>query len=128
MNSQKLLQKELYQYLELYKTPLSLIKYNKHTIPKLFYKYKYYGMTEHSFCCYGLEQSCWCEVVEEGVWDLTYENVKNNIQSRIKDVKKYLYKEPRFYMCEDNSGCNIYIYVRDVYGMDLHIWFSNEER
>lgn len=89
-------------------------------------------MTENSYCCYGLETCCWQELVEEGIWDLSLEQVKKNIIYNIRHARKYLYNTKkygkRFYIYEDEEVCLIYIYLRDMKKEDYAIWFSNEER
>ena len=56
--------------------------------------------------------------------------MKEAILYSIKDVKKYLYNPKmngnRFYMCEDEKCCRIYIYVRDLRKADYDIWFDND--
>ena len=106
-------------------------KFNRDEVYNLFKKYKYYGMTESSYCCRGEENCCWQELVEEGNWSLTLEDVKNSIWSNIKYFKHYIRNRKdgdRFYMYKDKSVCLVYIYARDTeLQMDLNIWFSNEE-
>ena len=106
-------------------------KFNRDEVYNLFKKYKNYGMTESSYCCSGEVNCCWQELIEEGVWLLTLEDVRNNIWSNIKYFKHYIRSRKdgdRFYMYKDKEKCLIYIYARDTeLQMDLNIWFSNEE-
>jgi hypothetical protein len=108
---------------------LNPIRYNRNFVFNLFKEYKEFGMTEHSYCCYGEETSCWCEVVEKGVWDLNLKEVRSNILSAIKGIKHILRSihkyGNRMYIYKDKSKCCIYIYCRDLFQIDYHIWFSN---
>lgn len=104
------------------------IKYTKELFKNLFDNNKDYGMFEYLYCCYGLEQSCWVEVVEEGNWDLTLEQVKIDILKNIKKNRKYLYNEKKYgknrlYIGEKDSLCYVYIYLRDQISVDYLIWF-----
>lgn len=126
-SNNQLLQKELNRY----KKNLTFTKYNKDLFPNLFKKFKYYGMVEDSYCCYGKEFCCWQEVVEEGVWDATLGMVKRNILDNIHYIQKYLYNPrkygKRLYMYEDKNCCEIYIYTRDLIKEDFAIWFNKED-
>lgn len=126
---QELANKELEYYLKQNKE-LKLVSYNKELINSLFKKYSNYGMTESSYCCRGIEQCCWQELVEEGSWGLTLKQVKVSILFNIKAIKKHLYNPKmngnRFYMYEDENCCHIYIYARDLYKEDYDIWFNHE--
>jgi hypothetical protein len=79
MVKQKLLEKELEWYKKYKNIELKPINFNKNLIDDLFEEFNDYGMVEDSYCCMGEMQCCWQEVVEEGNWDLTLENVKDNI-------------------------------------------------
>lgn len=127
MINQNLLNKELEFYqnkgLKLQPTQFSL-KF----IDDLFEKFNNYGMYEHWYCCYGEKQSCWTEILEEGNWDLTLEDIKFDIKSNIKHVKKYLYNHrkygSRFYCYKGDDCCHIYIYSRDKVNADYALWFG----
>lgn len=128
MVNDKLLEKEL----EWYKNKnidMKPVKYTKDIFKDLFEKYNNYGMTEHSYCCNGLERSCWVEVVEEGNWNLTLNQVKSDILRNIKESKKYLYNgkkygRNRLYIGEKDGVCYVYIYLRDKLWTDYSIWFD----
>lgn len=131
MVNQRLLDNEL-EFYKKQKISMKTIKYTKDLFPKLFEKYNYYGMTEDSYCCRGLEHCCWQELVEEGVWDYTLEEVKSNILRNIKNAKKYLYNGRKYggnrlYICDNKDGCYVYIYLRDIIKEDYQIWFSKDE-
>lgn len=127
-----LLEKEL----EWYKNrniEIKPVKYNKDIFQKLFEKYDYYGMCEYSFCCYGVEHSCWVEVVEEGNWNLTLDKVKRNILNNIKECKKYLYNGKKYggnrlHIGEKDGVCYVFIYLRDKLGVDYSIWFEKNNK
>ncbi|MGL4450711.1 MAG: hypothetical protein ACRCTZ_05930 [Sarcina sp.] len=108
---------------------LKSIKYNKDLFKDIFNEYTEYGMAEKFYCCHGLEHSCWTEVVEKGNWGLTMDDVKVNILSNIKRCRKYLYNgrrygKDRLYICEIDNELFVYIYLRDLIGVDYHIGFS----
>lgn len=108
-------------------------KYSKDIFPKLFDKFNDFCMGKYSYCCYGLETSCWTEVVEEGNWDLTLEQVKSNILENVKHAKKYLYNGRKYggnrlHMYEDNDCAYVYIYLRDEIGEDYCIWFQSIDK
>lgn len=128
MVNDKLLEKELEWYKDR-DVDMKSVKYTKDIFKDLFKKYNKYGMTEHSYCCYGLERCCWSEVVEEGNWDLTLEQVKSDILRNIKESKKYLYNgkkygRNRLYIGGKDGVCYVYIYLRDKLWTDYSIWFN----
>lgn len=110
------------------------IRFSKKVFDQLFEQYKEYGMGEYYYCCFGIEQSCWTEVIEEGVWELTLPDVKQYITRRIHECKKYLYNMykygNRYYYYHDGVKdiVHIYIFGRDVVGCDCYITFHNESR
>lgn len=106
------------------------VKYTKDLFPTLFEKFNNFSMEEESYCCYGLERHCWVEVVEKGVWGLTLEEVKRNILNNIKRSKKYLYNGKKYggnrlHIYETEYDCYVFIYLRDILGVDYNIWFNN---
>lgn len=107
-------------------------KFNKDEFYNLFKKYKYYGMTENSYCCYGQKRCCWQDLIEEGVSNLTLEDVKWDILSTINNIKHEIRCRKdgeRFYIYKDKENCIIYIYARDtIHQMDFNIWLSNDDR
>jgi hypothetical protein len=51
---------------------------------------KHLGMTEQHYCCYGSKTSCWIELYEKGVWDMSRKAVIENIFREYKEAyKKY---------------------------------------
>jgi hypothetical protein len=117
--------------LEWYKENLVPVRFSKKLFDRLFEKFPYYSMTETMYCCHGLEQLCWQEVYEEGNWNLTLQDVKDDIQRYVNRVSKYLYNYKkngcRFYMYEDQQKCRIFIYTRDKVKSDYHIEFYSKE-
>ena len=126
-----LLNKELKWYKEHGFSEMKSRKFNKNYFYKLLKKYKFCGMTENSYCCYGEEHCCWQELVEDGVWDLTYKSVRYSIWDLIKSIRHELRCKKygdRLYMYEDKDNCYVYIYARDTdFKNDYFIWFSNKE-
>lgn len=130
MVNNRLLEKELKWYKDM-GIDMKPVKYKKDIFKYLFDKYNDYGMCEHSYCCYGLEHSCWTEVVEEGNFGLTLGSVKLNILRNIKESKKYLYNgrkygSNRLYIGYKDGTFYMYIYLRDKLWTDYSIWFNNK--
>jgi len=130
MIDKKLLERQL----SFYREKDMLLKpevFNKNVLPSLLKKFTNYGMTENFYCCNGDELCCWQEIVEQGNWNLTLESVKENIKRNVKFTKKYLYNQSKYgkrlYKYEDEYGCHIYIYLRDIFKVDYAIWFNNEK-
>lgn len=104
--------------------------YSKKLITSLFAKYKYFGMTESHYCCYGDEICCWQEFCEVGNWSLTTKQVKSEILRNIKWSNKWLdsSKYPdRFHVYKNEESTHVYIYMRDKTQKDFAIWFSDVE-
>lgn len=125
-----LLQEELKNYKERYGVELKPIRYNRNVIFNLFRKYKNWGSTVCSYCCYGEEQCCWYDPFEEGIWDLSLQRVREIILAHFKGTKHITrsirkYKH-RMYIYQDKDRCYIYIYCRDLFHADYHIWFNNK--
>lgn len=128
MVNKKLLNKSLERYKEK-NIDMKPVKYTKEIFQDLFNKYNNYGMYEYLYCCNGLEQHCWVEVIEEGNWGLTLEEVKKDILRNIKECKKYLYNikrygKDRLYVGKKDGVYYIYIYLRDKMNADYSIWFK----
>lgn len=126
MKNRQLLQQELEGYAAK-GIEFKPVKFSQQLINGLFETYERFGMVEHSYCCYGLERSCWSEIIEEGIWDLTLEQVKENISSKFKYVKSHLYGSQRFYLYRTETHCFIYLYLRDKVGEDCFLWFGHED-
>lgn len=128
--NKELLQKELDRYKER-GIDLKPIRYNRDFVFNLFRKYKYYGMTENSYCCYGEESCCWQEIIEEGVNGLTLKDVRNDILYNLKYIKNTLRSKKigyRMFVGQKDKDYTIYIYARDTeVQTDYHIWFSNND-
>jgi hypothetical protein len=84
-------------------------------------------MVEESYCCCGLEQSCWGDLVEEGNWCLTLGAVKSSILDDINKVKRYLYRGGRLYVSESENECDLFIFTRDKVKKDYIITFYNRK-
>lgn len=131
MINKRLLKKEL----DWYKTRnigMKPIRYNKNLFPELFKKFNNYGMSEHFYCCHGLERSCWTEVIEEDIWSYTLAEVKIEILRNIKETRKYLYNNKnsggnRIYIGEREGVVCVFIYLRDVIATDYSLWFEKVE-
>lgn len=102
---------------------------NKKYILNLIKDYKIHSMAEYSFCWKGMEESCWTELIEEGNWGATKEDVEKSIKDNIKYVKKYLYNRSKYgdrmFISQDENSVNIYIFMRDIIAQDYFISFKN---
>jgi hypothetical protein len=130
MIKKHLLQQELEWYEER-NIHMKALQYNENfiskTLPRLFNKFKYYGINENHF---GLQDD-WCdwqEIINTDIKNITLDIVKIMIENDIKNSKKYLLNTNRLYFYEDINNCYIYIYTRDIAKIDYALWFTNEEK
>lgn len=123
MEMKRLLAKSLKEYEEK-EINFQYQPFSQKFLRELFETHQTFGMSEKSYCCYGMERHCWVEVIEEDVWDLTLEEVKKVILHRILKSRKYLYDEKRFYVFQTNDACYLYIFLRDKVGEDYFVWFK----
>lgn len=65
----------------------------------------------------------WQDPYEEGNWDLTMKRIRELAKIHIQTRKKESYKEPRFYISENEDYTEIYYYGRDSYEQ-MDMWFS----
>ena len=128
MINKELLQKELSWYEDVRNAKLISKPFSLKLIDKLFDKFHKFGMTEEYYCCMGQSQHCWMELVEEGNWDMSLDDVKGQILSNMIRIRKYLYNTSkygkRFFIHETLNRCYIFIYTRDKVRVDYSIWFS----
>jgi len=107
-------------------------KFSKKFIKCLFDKYTNYNMSEYHYCCGGLHHNCWIDDYEEGLWELTLDEVKDIIKSTIDYCGKYLYDTNKFgnrfyyYHDETKNVIHLYIFTRDIVKKDYYIIFNNE--
>lgn len=64
----------------------------------------------------------WIEPYEEGIWDMSMQQVKQEAKSRLMDRITISVKEPRFYMRREEDIIELYYYSRDDEQMDM--WFK----
>jgi hypothetical protein len=84
-------------------------------------------MCEWYYCCYGLYQNCWQEVVQAGCWQETQKEVDDIIKNVIDSTAKICRKDSRILYCEDEYGVHVVIVARDVDACDYLICFTNRE-
>lgn len=70
----------------------------------------------------------WLEPFEEGIWDMSMKQVRQEARNRLMDRIAISAKEPRFYMAEKESYIELYYYSRDKEQMDIWFLFYIEER
>lgn len=64
----------------------------------------------------------WIEPYEEGIWDMSMQQVRQEAKSRLMDRIAISVKEPRFYMRREEDIIELYYYSRDDEQMDM--WFK----
>jgi hypothetical protein len=105
------------------------ISYSAKYINQLFEQNQYFGMSQWHYCCEGEKHPCWCDLVEEGIFNLTTEEVKQIILANFKCCSEYLYNtskyNKRFYVFKNEDLTFVYIYMRDILKRDYHMYFSN---
>lgn len=103
-------------------------KLSKKALYELLRQNKHSCMCEWSYCCYGLYQNCWQEPIEEGIWDMTQEDVNKAIKSVIDDTAKICRRDSRILYYENNFGIHVIIIARDIMSEDYLITFTDKER
>lgn len=84
-------------------------------------------LIENQYCCNGLWNRCWFEVIEEGYWGITRKNIVDDViglfeNNRYYKYKKILNRENRIFIDESNIGKTIVLIVlRDIYSVDYII-------
>lgn len=123
----KLLNHVKKDYSERFNRNYEFKKLSKRALYELLRQNKHSSMCEWWYCCYGLYQNCWQEVVEEGCWQETQKEVDNIIKSTIDSTVKICRKDSRILYCEDEYGVHVVIIARDVKRHDYLICFTNRE-
>lgn len=123
----KLLNYAKKDYSEIFNRNYEFKKMSKKQLYKLLEQNRHSSMCEWSYCCYGLYQNCWQEVVQEGCWQDTQEEVDRIIKSTIDFTAKICRKDSRILYCEDEHGVHVVIVARDVTADDYLICFTNRE-
>lgn len=100
---------------------------SKNELLKLLKAHDYSSMCEWSYCCRGLYECCWQELVSEGVWDSTQEVVNNTIKWVIENTARYCKKDARILYYKTESATHIIIIARDVMYCDYLITFQNKK-
>lgn len=102
-------------------------KMSKRALYELLKQHKHSSMCDWSYCCYGLYQNCWQDVVQAGCWQDTQEEVDDIIKRTIDFTAKICKRDSRILYCEDEYGIHVVIIARDVYSEDYLICFTNRE-
>lgn len=124
----KLLNHAKEEYNKTFNLNLQFKHLSKNKLHNLLKEYKHSNMCEWSFCCYGLEQCCWQELVEEGNWGLTQERVDECIKYAIDLTAKACRRDNRILYYERDNAIDVFIITRDIYSTDFLITFTNETR
>lgn len=104
------------------------VPFSKSFVRELIETHSEYGLAEYHYCCYGMEQSCWTELIEDGVWGLTLDDVKREILNLANKSSSYLYGNKRFYLSEGEECLYLYVFLRDKLGKDFLIWFDKTDK
>lgn len=114
---------------ETFKESIIPNKYSRKYIESLLNEYRYVSMVEASFCCYGLYNCCWQDVIEEGNFTLTTKQVKECIKNNLSNINKQLRKHTRVYtQISDNGDLSMLVVARDLPVMcDYRLYFSNNK-
>ena len=115
------------KYSHTFKRNYEFKKLSKKDLHEVLKQNKHSSMCEWDYCCDGLYFNCWQEPFEEGVWDLTQEQVNNIIKNTINSTAKICRKDSRILFCEDELGIHVIIVARDVHKCDYLICFTNRE-
>ena len=124
----KLLNHAKKDYSKIFGCEYKFKKLSKKSLYELLRQNKHSCMCEWSYCCYGLYQNCWQEPIEEGIWDMTQEDVNKAIKSVIDDTAKICRRDSRILYYENNFGIDVIIIARDIMSVDYLITFTDKER
>lgn len=101
---------------------------SKKDIASLLKQYPHSSMCYWSYCCYGLYQNCWQELVEEGNWGITQEEVNKVVLNIFtSDLLRKCRNQNRMFWCEKDGLIHMVIIARDLCKEDYLITFSKEE-
>ena len=113
-------------YSERFKRNYEFKNLSRKALHKLLQQNKHSSMCEWDYCCYGLYQNCWQEVVQAGCWQETQKEVDDIINHTINSTAKICRKDSRILYCEDEYGIHVVIIARDICSRDFLITFTNE--
>lgn len=106
------------------------VKYDKNLLSRLSKKYILCEIGERFYCCFGIEKSCWGNVFSLGQNGLTEKILCDASNKILKRHSKHLYNTSKYdyrvYVkeCEDKY-CRVFVYLRDLVGVDFEFVFSN---
>lgn len=123
----KLINNAKKDYSERFNRNYEFKKLSKKALCELLKQNKHSSMCEWWYCCYGLYQNCWQEVIEEGCWQDTQKEVDDIIKHTINSTAKICRKDNRILYCENEYGIHVVIVARDVDTCDYLICFTNRE-
>ena len=123
----KLLNYAKKDYSEIFKSDYQFKKLSKRALYKLLEDNKHSSMCEWWYCCNGLYNNCWQELIEEGNWHATQKAVDSAIKEAIDSTAKICRKDSRILCYEDKGGTHIIIIARDVFACDYLIYFTNQK-
>lgn len=123
----KLLNYAKKDYSEMFNHNYKFKKMSKRQLYKLLKENKHSSMCIWSYCCYGLYQNCWQDIVEEGCWQDTQKEVDRIIKHTIDVTSKICRKDGRILYFEDEYGIHVVIITRDINKDDYLILFTSRE-
>ena len=101
-------------------------KLSKSELHKLLKQNKHSSMCEWYYCCSGLYENCWQELIQAGCWQETQDEVDDIIKATINETVKICRKDSRILYCENENEIDVVIIARDICGCDYLITFTNE--
>lgn len=110
----KLLNSAREDYSERFDCDYVFKKLSKRDLYKLLQQNKHSSMCEWFYCCQGLYENCWQELIQVGIWGVTQEDVDYDIKYAIDVTAKACRKDNRILYREDEYGIHVVIIARDV--------------
>lgn len=110
----KLLNYAKADYSERFKHDYAFKKLAKKDLYKLLQQNNHSSMCEWFYCCHGLHENCWQELIQVGIWGATQKEVDSSIKYAIDVTSKACRKDNRILYHEDEYGIHVAIIARDV--------------
>lgn len=126
---QKLISYAINEYSDIFDRKYERSKISNEDFLGLLENCQYPSMCEWSYCCNGLYDNCWQELIEESIWGYTKAGVKALILEVFKDLRKEIRKDSRIAFCKDKYGTHAIIVARDLpkHRCDYLIIFRDNE-
>lgn len=123
----KLLNHAKKKYSEIFRRNYRFEKLSKKALYRLLQENKSSGVCIWHYCCEGLYHNCWQDPYEEGIWDMTQEQVDDIIKDMIDRTAKICRRDSRILYHECENRIDVIIVARDIMRKDYLITFTREE-